>query len=126
MIIFSNKVSGLVLNLELHKISAVVLGKDSAILPGDIVSRSFRLINIGVGDSILGKVVDPLGKVLSSFALSNISYEKFRDTLEMWYTCHSMDRRKHFIKSIAVKNFLGMSKREKYLTCLRFSTLIKH
>jgi F-type H+-transporting ATPase subunit alpha len=83
MIIFSNKVSGLVLNLELHKISAVVLGKDTGILPGDIVSRSFRLINIGVGDSILGKVVDPLGKVLSSLINFNISYETFRDTLEM-------------------------------------------
>jgi F-type H+-transporting ATPase subunit alpha len=36
-----------------------------------------------------------------------------------------VDRRKHFLKYIAVKDFLGMSKREKYLTCLRYYNLNK-
>jgi F-type H+-transporting ATPase subunit alpha len=83
MIIFSNKVYGLVLNLELQKVSAVVLGKDSSILPGDLVSRSFRLINISVGDAILGKVVDPLGNVLTSLSeFKKFNNINFKETLD--------------------------------------------
>jgi F-type H+-transporting ATPase subunit alpha len=56
-----NKDVGLVLNLELGRIGAVVLGNDSFIFPGDYVSRNYVLMNVPTGDYLLGRVVDPLG-----------------------------------------------------------------
>jgi len=53
--------TGLVLNLETNKVGAVVLGVDSDIFPGDYVCRNFALMNVPTGDSLLGRVVDPLG-----------------------------------------------------------------
>jgi len=64
MVTFCNtpkKVVGLVLNLELSKVGAVVLGSDFEIFPGDYVCRNFVLMNVPVGDHLLGRVVDPLG-----------------------------------------------------------------
>jgi F0F1-type ATP synthase alpha subunit len=43
MVQFSNKEFGLVLNLEADKVSVIVLGKDTTILPGDVVARTFNL-----------------------------------------------------------------------------------
>jgi F-type H+-transporting ATPase subunit alpha len=62
----SKKITGMVLNLEPDKISAVVLGDDSEIKPGQIVSRKFDLMGVPVGESLLGRVVDPLGNPLDN------------------------------------------------------------
>lgn len=59
---------GLVLNLELNKVSVVVLGVDINIFPGDYVCRKFVLMNVPVGDHLLGRVVDPLGRILDDKA----------------------------------------------------------
>jgi len=60
----SKKIAGMVLNLEPQKISAVVLGDDSEIKPGQTVTRKFDLMGVPVGESLLGRVVDPLGNPL--------------------------------------------------------------
>jgi len=52
---------GLVLNLETSKVSAVVLGDDSEIIPGVFVCRTFNMMNVPVGDHLLGRVVNALG-----------------------------------------------------------------
>jgi len=60
----SKNVTGLVLNLEHKKVSAVVLGSDLDIQPGDFVLRQKILMSIPTGDALLGRVVDPLGNPL--------------------------------------------------------------
>jgi len=62
----SKKITGMVLNLEPDKISAVVLGDDSEIKPGQMVARKFDLMGVPVGEGLLGRVVDPLGNPLDT------------------------------------------------------------
>lgn len=62
----SKKIAGMVLNLEPKKISAVVLGDDSEIKPGQTVIRKFDLMGVPVGEDLLGRVVDPLGTPLDT------------------------------------------------------------
>jgi len=60
----SDTITGMVLNLEPNLVSAVVLGEDSEIKPGQFVYRKFDLMGVPVGESLLGRVVDPLGNPL--------------------------------------------------------------
>jgi len=60
----SKRIVGMVLNLAPEKVSAVVLGDDSEIKPGQYVFRKFDLMGVPVGESLLGRVVDPLGNPL--------------------------------------------------------------
>jgi F-type H+-transporting ATPase subunit alpha len=60
----SKTIIGMVLNLEPAEVSAVVLGDDSEIKPGQYVYRRFDLMGVPVGESLLGRVVDPLGNPL--------------------------------------------------------------
>ncbi len=60
-VVGETKITGMVLNLEPDKVSCVVLGDDSSIKPGHYVSRKFNLMGVPVGESLLGRVVDPLG-----------------------------------------------------------------
>ena len=61
---FSNGTMGLVMNLETDWIDCVLLGMDEGIQGGDIVWPTGRRITIPVGDRMLGRVVDPLGRPL--------------------------------------------------------------
>ncbi|ACC99066.1 ATP synthase F1, alpha subunit [Elusimicrobium minutum Pei191] len=61
---FPNNVKGLALNLETDNIGCVLMGEDSSIQEGDPVKRTGQVINVPVGDALLGRVVDPLGKPL--------------------------------------------------------------
>ena len=58
---FSNGKMGLALNLEEESVSAVVLGDYYDIKEGDEVRATGRIIEVPVGDSLIGRVVDPLG-----------------------------------------------------------------
>jgi F-type H+/Na+-transporting ATPase subunit alpha len=55
-------VAGLALNLEEDQVSAVLLGDYTKIEEGDVVKRTGRIISIPVGEALVGRVVDPLGK----------------------------------------------------------------
>jgi len=59
---FSNGASGIALNLEEDSVSAVVLGDYLDIKEGDEVRSTGRIIEIPVGDALIGRVVDPLGR----------------------------------------------------------------
>ncbi len=59
---FPNEVMGIALNLEEDSVAAVILGDDSGIREGDEVSATGRIAEIPVGDVLIGRVVDPLGR----------------------------------------------------------------
>ncbi|OHA77877.1 MAG: F0F1 ATP synthase subunit alpha, partial [Candidatus Wildermuthbacteria bacterium RIFOXYD1_FULL_50_12] len=54
-------VPAIVLNLEEYIVGAVVLGEDKVIREGDVVKRTKRVLSVPVGESLLGRVVNPLG-----------------------------------------------------------------
>ena len=57
-----NPIYGLVLNLEEDGVRAVILGDATKIHEGMLVRRLGRLLSIPVGDSLVGRVVNPLGE----------------------------------------------------------------
>nr|YP_008816170.1 ATP synthase F1 subunit alpha [Roya obtusa]YP_009755758.1 ATP synthase F1 subunit alpha [Roya anglica]AGZ90362.1 ATP synthase F1 subunit alpha [Roya obtusa]QIQ22997.1 ATP synthase F1 subunit alpha [Roya anglica] len=61
MVEFSNGVKGMALNLENENVGIVVFGNDTAIKEGDIVKRTGSIVDVPVGKSMLGRVVDALG-----------------------------------------------------------------
>jgi F-type H+-transporting ATPase subunit alpha len=58
---FPHGVMGMVLNLEEDHIGVVLLGDDSVIKEGDEVRRTGRIVEVPVGDALLGRVVNALG-----------------------------------------------------------------
>src|SRR6476661_6886796 len=59
---FPGDVYGLALNLEEETVGAVILGDASAIKEGDTVKTTGRVVEVPVGQALLGRVVDPLGR----------------------------------------------------------------
>ncbi|GIW17205.1 F0F1 ATP synthase subunit alpha [Tepidiforma sp.] len=58
---FANGTMGIALNLEEESVSAVILGDYLGIKEGDEVRSTGRVIEVPVGDALIGRVVDPLG-----------------------------------------------------------------
>src|SRR5215813_3579075 len=58
---FPLNVRGLALNLEEDKVGAVLFGEFHAIKEGDLVKRTGRIMQVPVGDALIGRVVDVLG-----------------------------------------------------------------
>jgi len=58
---FPGSVTGMTLNLQEDNVGVVIFGNDRAIKEGDEVKRTERIAEIPVGESLLGRVVDPLG-----------------------------------------------------------------
>jgi len=58
------EVAGIALNLEEDKVGAVLFGAYENIKEGDEVRRTKRIMSVPVGDEIIGRVVDPLGRPL--------------------------------------------------------------
>ena len=63
--------------MHFKKVSAVVLGSDLDIQPGDFVLRQKILMSIPTGDSLLGRVVDPLGVPLDEKGPINSKTNRF-------------------------------------------------
>jgi F-type H+-transporting ATPase subunit alpha len=59
---FPNDVIGMVLNLEEDAVGAVLFGDDKLIKEGDIVKRTGRIMSVPVGEALIGRVVDALGR----------------------------------------------------------------
>src|SRR5579884_1242814 len=64
MLEFPHDITGLALNLEADNVGAVLFGEWEQLAEGDTVNRTKRLLEIPVGDELLGRIVDPLGKPL--------------------------------------------------------------
>jgi len=61
MVEFSSGVKGMALNLETDNVGIVVLGNDREIQEGDIVKRTGSIVDVPIGEGMLGRVIDPLG-----------------------------------------------------------------
>ena len=61
---FPHEVMGMVLNLEEDNVGAALLGEDRHVKEGDVVKRTGRIVQVPVGESLVGRVVDPLGQPL--------------------------------------------------------------
>ncbi|MBO5325515.1 MAG: F0F1 ATP synthase subunit alpha [Lachnospiraceae bacterium] len=59
---FPGDVYGMVMNLEEDNVGAVLLGNQKSISEGDIVKRTGRVVEVPVGDAMLGRVVNALGQ----------------------------------------------------------------
>jgi F-type H+-transporting ATPase subunit alpha len=64
MLELPHDVTGLALNLESDNVGAVLFGEWEQIVEGDTVKRTGHLLDIPVGDELLGRIVDPLGNPL--------------------------------------------------------------
>ena len=61
---FPQDVYGMVLNLEEEAVGAVLMGSDRGIREGDEVKRTGRIVEVPVGDCMLGRVVNALGQAI--------------------------------------------------------------
>jgi len=64
LIEFPNDIIGLVLNLEVDNVGAAIFGSDTKIHEGDMVRRTGKVAEVPVGDALIGRVVNPLGRPL--------------------------------------------------------------
>src|SRR5712691_4289520 len=64
MLEFPHDVTGLALNLESDNVGTVMFGDWDEVVEGDVVKRTGKLLEIPVGDQMLGLIVDPLGRPL--------------------------------------------------------------
>jgi F-type H+-transporting ATPase subunit alpha len=64
MLEFPHDVTGLALNLESDNVGVVMFGEWEKVVEGDTVKRTNRLLDIPVGEAMLGRIVDPLGNPL--------------------------------------------------------------
>ena len=61
MVEFSSGVKGMALNLESDNVGIVVLGNDREIQEGDVVKRTGSIVDVPIGEAMLGRVLDALG-----------------------------------------------------------------
>ncbi len=61
---FPNGVMGMLLNLEEDNVGCVIMGPDNDIKEGDQVKRTGRIIDVPVGEALLGRVINALGEPL--------------------------------------------------------------
>ena len=73
---FPGEVYGMVLNLEEDNVGAVLLGSDQNIKEGDTVKRTERIVEVPVGEQLIGRVVNALGQPIDG--KGPIKSNKFR------------------------------------------------
>ena len=62
LLLFPNNVYGMVMNLESDSVGVVLLGNDSLVKEGDLVNRTKQVMEVPVGENMLGRVVNSLGQ----------------------------------------------------------------
>ncbi len=62
LVAFPNDIMGMALNLEEDNVGCVLFGDDTQIREGDTVKRTGRIVEVPVGEALLGRVVNPLGQ----------------------------------------------------------------
>ncbi len=73
---FGNDVYGMALNLEEDNVGCVLLGDDEGIKEGDTVKRTNRIVEVPVGEQMIGRVVNALGQPIDGKGAINT--DKFR------------------------------------------------
>ena len=64
LLIFPHDVYGMVMNLEEEQVGVVLMGDNADIKEGDLVKRTGHVIEVSVGDALLGRVVNALGQAI--------------------------------------------------------------
>merc|ERR1711957_594667 len=64
MVDFKSGVKGMALNLETDNVGIVILGNDREIQEGDIVKRTGSIVDVPIGEGMLGRVIDALGNAI--------------------------------------------------------------
>ncbi len=59
---FASGTKGMILNLESNNVGVVILGDDPSITEGTIVKRTQKIVQVPVGDTLLGRVVNAIGE----------------------------------------------------------------
>ena len=62
LLAFPNNIMGIAMNLEEDSVGVVILGEDSQIKEGDEVRSTGRIVEVPVGETLLGRVLDALGR----------------------------------------------------------------
>lgn len=74
MLSFEGGMTGIALNLEADTIGTILLGESSSVHEGEKVSRTGKILSVGVSDDVIGRIVDPLMKPLDGKApLTNVT-----------------------------------------------------
>jgi len=73
---FPGNVLGIAFNLDEGSIGCIVLGEAEQIEEGDPVKQTGRILSVGVGDGVLGRVINPIGDPVDG--KGPINYEEFR------------------------------------------------
>src|SRR6202049_2735828 len=72
---FPHNVAGIAMNLEEDQVGVVILGEYTEIKEGDEVKRTGRIMSVPVGEAMIGRVVDSLGRPIDD--KGPISSDKF-------------------------------------------------
>ena len=78
---FQNGTMGQVFNLEEDSIGSVIFGDYLSIKEGDTVKSTGRLLEVPVGDAVIGRVVNPLGQPLDGGPAINTSETRRLDII---------------------------------------------
>ncbi|NLZ15328.1 MAG: F0F1 ATP synthase subunit alpha [Erysipelotrichaceae bacterium] len=76
LLLFPNDVYGMVMNLNADSVGAVLLGNDSLVKEGDLVNRTEMVMEVPVGETLLGRVVNALGQPIDG--VGEIKFERRR------------------------------------------------
>ena len=89
---FPGEVYGMVLNLEEDNVGAVLLGSQRSINEGDVVKTTGRVVEVPVGDALLGRVVNALGQPIDGKGpLQTSKYRKIERVASGVITRKSVD-----------------------------------
>ena len=64
LLLFPNDVYGMVMNLDSDSVGVVLLGNDNLVKEGDLVNRTKMVMEVPVGEELLGRVVNSLGQAI--------------------------------------------------------------
>jgi len=64
LVLFPGGVLGIAFNIDAEEVGVVLLGEYAELQAGDPVQRTGRVMDVVVGDALLGRVIDPLGRPL--------------------------------------------------------------
>ena len=70
---FPNNIFGMALNLEEDSVGIVLFGDSSFVKEGDIAKRTGKIVEVPIGDELLGRVVNPLGQPMDGKGAINSS-----------------------------------------------------
>jgi F-type H+/Na+-transporting ATPase subunit alpha len=70
---FSGGLYGIALNIDEDEIGAILLGSDTQLNAGDEVERTNRVMDVPVGNALIGRVINPLGRPLDNKASLTLS-----------------------------------------------------